>query len=149
MNQQETLALLDGLLARLKDTDVTDLSLTCGDISLRVRRGHPPHADRRLAAPTPDGRSAPLSPPPTEAISAAVAVKAPLVGTFYAAPGPDRPPFVSVGAKVSKGDTLCIVEAMKTMNEIEAERDGRITRVLAQNGDLVEFGQPLFEMEVL
>ena len=71
-------------------------------------------------------------------------VKAPLVGVFYTAPGPDAAAFVTVGQRVKKGDTLCIIEAMKLMNEIESTHDGVVERVLAENGAMVEFGQPLF-----
>lgn len=71
-------------------------------------------------------------------------VKSPLVGTFYGAPNPDSSPFVEVGKKVSKGDTLCILEAMKIMNEIEAPVSGTVVKVLVNNEDLVEYDQPLF-----
>lgn len=73
-----------------------------------------------------------------------VEVTAPMVGTFYRAPSPDSPPFVEVGSTVKKGDTLCIVEAMKLMNEIEAECDGKIIDILVENAQPVEFGQVLF-----
>lgn len=68
----------------------------------------------------------------------------PMVGTFYAQPSPDKPPFVKVGDKVRKGQTLCIIEAMKLMNEIESEYDGEVLKVLTKNEEMVEFGQPLF-----
>ena len=74
-------------------------------------------------------------------------VKAPLVGTFYAAPSPDAAPYVSVGQKVQKGDVLCIVEAMKNMNEIECPCDGTVVDILASNGELVEFNQVLIQIE--
>lgn len=73
-------------------------------------------------------------------------VKSPMVGIFYAAPDPDSKPFVSKGDKVKKGDTLCLIEAMKLMNEIVAERDGEVVEVCAENGALVEFGQVLFRI---
>ena len=73
----------------------------------------------------------------------------PFVGTFYRAPGPDTPVFVDVGQKVKKGQTLCIVEAMKLMNEIEAEFDGEIKAILVENGKPVEFGSPLFIIKKL
>lgn len=75
------------------------------------------------------------------------AVKCPLVGVFYAAPSPDDEAFVSVGTQVKKGDVLCIVEAMKLMNEIVAERDGAISEICVENGEVVEYGQPLFYFE--
>lgn len=74
-------------------------------------------------------------------------VKSPMVGTFYAAPSEDSNPYVSVGDKVSKGDILCIIEAMKLMNEIECERDGIIAEILVANGDIVEYGQPILAIK--
>lgn len=74
-------------------------------------------------------------------------VKSPIVGTFYAAPSPDAEPFVQVGCNVKKGDILCIVEAMKLMNEIEAEEDFKIIDILVKDGEMVEYGQPLFVIE--
>ena len=71
-------------------------------------------------------------------------VKAPMVGTFYRAPSPNSPPFVEVGKQVSEGDTLCIIEAMKLLNEIETDVSGVVKKVLVENGEPVEFGQPLF-----
>ena len=73
-----------------------------------------------------------------------IAIKSPIVGTFYAAPSPEDPPFVSVGDKVKRGDVLCIIEAMKLMNEIESDFDGEIVKVLVNNEEMVEYGQPLF-----
>ena len=73
-------------------------------------------------------------------------VKSPMVGVFYSAPSPDSEPFVSIGGKVKKGDVLCIIEAMKLMNEIVAEQDGEIVDICIKNGDIVEFGQVLFKM---
>ncbi len=72
------------------------------------------------------------------------AVKSPMVGVFYAKPAPDEKPFVTVGSRVEKGDVLCIIEAMKLMNEITADLEGEITEVCVSDGDIVEFGQPLF-----
>ena len=75
-------------------------------------------------------------------------IKSPLVGTFYRAPSPDSPPYVEVGDEVKKGDILCIIEAMKIMNEIESEVDGKIVEILVENAQPVEFGQALFKIEV-
>ena len=74
-------------------------------------------------------------------------VKSPMVGTFYMKPSPNSKPYVEVGQKVKKGDVLCIIEAMKLMNEIESEFDGEITEVLLKDGDMVEFGKPLFKIK--
>jgi len=84
---------------------------------------------------------------PKNADTAGKTINAPIVGVFYAAPSPDSTPYVSVGQRVSKGDTVCIIEAMKCMNEIQAETDGVITAVLAGNGELVEYDQPLFRIQ--
>lgn len=74
-------------------------------------------------------------------------INSPIVGVFYAAPSPESNPYVSVGQKIAKGDTICIVEAMKCMNEIQSELDGEVTEVLVKDGDLVEYGQPLFRVK--
>jgi acetyl-CoA carboxylase biotin carboxyl carrier protein len=76
-------------------------------------------------------------------------VRAPMVGTFYRAPSPEAPSYVEVGDRVRKGQTLCILEAMKLMNEIEAESEGLVRAVLAENGEPIEYGQPLFELELV
>lgn len=75
-------------------------------------------------------------------------LKSPLVGTFYRAPSPESPPYVEVGEEVRKGQILCIIEAMKIMNEIESEVDGKIVEIMVKNGEPVEYGQPLFKIEV-
>lgn len=85
-----------------------------------------------------------LAAKPVENTQPSVQVVSPMVGTFYAQPAPDKPPYVKVGDKVKKGQTLCIIEAMKLMNEIESEYDGEIIEVLVNNEDMVEYGQPLF-----
>lgn len=94
---------------------------------------------------------APATPVVAEAAPVALdsgkTIDAPIVGVFYVAPSPDSDPYVSVGKKVKKGDTVCIIEAMKCMNEIQAEEDGEIVEVLAKDGELVEYGQPLFKIK--
>ena len=82
----------------------------------------------------------------SEADDGSVVVSSPFVGTFYRAPSPDSPPFVEPGQVIHKGQVLCIVEAMKLMNEIEAEVEGEIIQIVAQNGEAVEYGQPLFRV---
>jgi len=105
------------------------------------------------AAPAPVAAPAPAAAPaaaPTESAPAAISghvVRSPMVGTFYSAASPDTPAFVEVGQHVNAGDTLCIVEAMKMMNQIEADKSGVIKEILAQNEDAIEFDQPLFIIE--
>lgn len=97
------------------------------------------------AAPAPAAPAQPAAEAP--AIPEGRTVEAPLVGIFYAAPAPEEPPFIEVGQSVRKGDTLFIIEAMKTMNEIPAPCDGTISHILAQSGDMVEYGQVVVVME--
>jgi acetyl-CoA carboxylase biotin carboxyl carrier protein len=110
----------------------------------------------RRTAGAPAVAAAPLPPPVAIAVSAEKAAKpaevgtlitSPFVGTFYRAPAPEAPPFADVGQPVRKGQVVCIVEAMKLMNEIESEFDGKIVEILAKNADHVEYGQPLFRIE--
>jgi acetyl-CoA carboxylase biotin carboxyl carrier protein len=99
-----------------------------------------------LAACAPAAPASPTAAPKAEA-KPSVLVSSPFVGTFYRSPSPDSAPFVDVGTVVKKGQVLCIVEAMKLMNEIEAEQPGRCVEVLIQNGSPVEYGEPLFRFE--
>jgi acetyl-CoA carboxylase biotin carboxyl carrier protein len=95
------------------------------------------------AAAPPDGQAAEQAP------AAGTAISSPMVGTFYRAPSPDAKPYVDIGAVVEKGDVVCIIEAMKMMNEIQAEARGRVLKALVDNGQPVEYGQPLFLLEPL
>ncbi|UCD64277.1 MAG: acetyl-CoA carboxylase biotin carboxyl carrier protein [Candidatus Zixiibacteriota bacterium] len=99
--------------------------------------------EERQPAPPPTER-APQPPPPEEETGRLVAVKSPMVGTFYAAPSPDADPYVSLNEKVTVGQVVCIVEAMKLMNEIESEISGRVVKIMVDNAQPVEFGQELF-----
>jgi len=136
------------LIKLIQSTDVTEIEVTEGAETVRISRGTPPAA----AAPAAPVYAA--VPAPVAAAAAPVAeaaaessvnqVKSPMVGTFYASSSPDADPFVSVGQKVKKGETLCIIEAMKMMNEIESEYDGVVEEILADNATSVEYGQPIF-----
>lgn len=143
-------------LARiLHDTDLTEVEVEHGEMRIRLSReaaaqyvNHAPPA--QYAAPTApqpappsSGETAPAAP----AASSGHAVPAPMVGTAYLAPGPDTEPFVSVGAKVTEGETLLIIEAMKVMNQIAAPQSGTVTQILVDDSEPVEFGQPLLVIE--
>ena len=128
--------------------DLSELSMETADVKLVMRRGRVVEAVAAAPAPValpaagaPAAAAAPPAPPP------AAAITSPIVGTFYLAPSPDAPPFVKPGDKVGPETVVCIVEAMKVMNEVKAELSGVIRRILVENGTPVEFGQPLFEME--
>lgn len=147
------------LIKWLVDMGFTEIELKEGEETLRLGRqpapthghtAHHHHAPAFVQLPTsaPDPISvAPISQPDTDHANQHGTIRSPMVGTFYNAPSPDAAPFVSVGQTVKVGDTLCIIEAMKMFNEIEAERSGTITRTLVENGQPVEFGQPLFVIE--
>jgi acetyl-CoA carboxylase biotin carboxyl carrier protein len=149
-------------------SEITKLIWRSGDQKLIIRRGpetqqvlqapaHGPPAVHVVApaaaAPAPNPSAPRSAPRPTSAATAPAAEKkghiinSPFVGTFYRTPSPDQPPFVEVGAAVRKGQTLCIIEAMKLMNEIESEVAGKVAEVLVANATPVEFGQPLFRIE--
>lgn len=98
------------------------------------------------AAPAPQSAPAQTAPTAAPVADSGKTINAPIVGVFYAAPSPNAQPYVSVGKQVKKGDTVCIIEAMKCMNEIQAEEDGEIAEILVKDGELVEYGQPLFKI---
>ena len=149
---------LKEILAALDGSKVTLIDWTDGQERLKLQLGYPPVAAPLVAAAAPSGHApsplpAPvLSPPPPVAppkvaAKAGFTVNSPFVGTFYRSPSPESPSFVEVGSVVQKGQVLCIVEAMKLMNEIEAEQPGRVAEVLVPNGAPVEYGEPLFRLE--
>ncbi len=142
------------LIELMDKYDLSEISLRHGDERWRLRRGLPPVISGSAApAPAPSSaEAAPSAPPPAEPAAPPAAattlheIKSPTVGTFYAAPSPDDPPFVTVGSHVEPDTIVCIVEAMKVFNQIPAECSGTITEILVNNGDAVEFGQPLFRV---
>ncbi|MCX7934495.1 MAG: acetyl-CoA carboxylase biotin carboxyl carrier protein [Planctomycetota bacterium] len=135
------------LLQLMKEHDLAELELSEKDFSVKLKKAMPAIM-ATPAAPAPALAAAP-SPPPAVASAAAsdeglVPIKSPIVGTFYRASAPDAQPFVNVGQKVTKETVVCIVEAMKIMNEIKAGVNGTIEKILVENGEPVEYGQPLF-----
>lgn len=143
------------LIELVEESGIAELEITEGEESVRINRYSAQPAPMHYA-PTPQAAPAAAQPaaPGAAAEAAPVAeeptghiVRSPMVGTFYEAPSPDASPFVSVGSKVNAGDTLCIVEAMKMMNQIEADKSGVIKQILVDNEEPVEFDQPLFVIE--
>jgi acetyl-CoA carboxylase biotin carboxyl carrier protein len=146
------------LIELLDETGVAEIEIKEGEESVRISR-HPAGGTYAMmpqhmayhpaaspaaapaAAPAPAAAAAPIAAP------ADVTVTAPMVGTYYSASAPGAKAFVDIGSEVKVGDVLCIIEAMKMMNQIESDKAGRIVSVLAKNGDPVEFGQPLFVIE--
>lgn len=141
------------LIELLEESDVEELEIQEGDDSVRIsrRREQAPSGAMvaQYTAPAPQPVPAPAPAAPAEAAEAAApainghAVKSPMVGTFYRAPSPTAKVFVEVGQQVNVGDVICIVEAMKMMNQIEADKAGTVTEILVENGQPVEFDQPL------
>ena len=151
-----------------EDKDLTELELTIDNVELRLNRGEvrQPYSAGNFAPVMPPMPSMPPAPPVspvpqtaaaenTEAESVAEKkediqggnmVKSPIVGTFYQSSSPDKPPYVKVGDKVAKGDVICIIEAMKFMNEIQSEYDGTVAEILVDNEEFVEYGQELFRI---
>lgn len=138
MQEKELKAFTFACIDKAVQSNVGRLSIQNGDFSITIETG-------RGSAPAaqPAAEAEPVA-QPEEPLYDGTVVPSPLVGTFYAASAPDAPPMVQAGDAVKKGDTLCIIEAMKVMNEIESPCDGVVSRVLAVNGDLVEYNQPLF-----
>ena len=138
------------LMALLENSSLSALEVQQDDVKVRLEKpAVTVAAPIAVPAPAPVAAPAPAAAPAAAPAPADTgkAINAPIVGVFYAAPSPDSEPYVSVGKRVKKGDVVCIIEAMKCMNEIQAEEDGEITAVLATNGELVEYGQPLFAIK--
>ncbi len=145
------------LIELLEESGIAEIEISEGEESVRISRypqGVAVAAPQMMApmqapaaAPPPAAAQGGAPAPAAPATNADDVVTAPMVGTFYAAPAPGAKPFVEVGDEVKSGDVLCIIEAMKMMNQIESDKAGRVASVLARNGEPVEFGQPLFVIE--
>ncbi|PSN13981.1 acetyl-CoA carboxylase biotin carboxyl carrier protein [filamentous cyanobacterium CCT1] len=147
------------LVAALSQSDIVELSLKSSDFELTLRKpgamvavaaapvaaGAGPELVVSAPPPAVEPAPAPTTPPvaPPGKASDLVAINSPMVGTFYRSPAPEEPPFVGVGDRISTGQTVCIIEAMKLMNELEAEVSGEIVEILVENSQPVEFGQTL------
>ncbi|WP_462174936.1 acetyl-CoA carboxylase biotin carboxyl carrier protein [Pseudoalteromonas gelatinilytica] len=145
------------LIELVEESGIAELEITEGEESVRINRSNMAaapamqYAPQHFAAPAPAAAPAPVA--EASAADAAPAaptghqVKSPMVGSFYSAASPEAAPYVEVGSKVNVGDTLCIVEAMKMMNQIESDKAGTVKAILVENGEPVEFDQPLFIIE--
>jgi acetyl-CoA carboxylase biotin carboxyl carrier protein len=144
---------LKKLIDLVQESGIAELEITEGEERVRIASGGAisvtpiPAAAPVAAAPAPAGLAPVAAPAPAPVPAPAAeghAVKSPMVGTFYRAPSPDAKPFVEVGGAVKEGETICVIEAMKLMNEIEADASGTIKAILVENGQPVEYGQALF-----
>lgn len=148
---------LKKLIDLVEESGIAEIEVTEGEEKVRITRSVAAPAMQTVYAPAAPVQTAVAAPAPSAAPAAAEsapavrdlsnAQKSPMVGTFYRAASPSTPAFVEVGQTVKAGDTLCIIEAMKLMNEIEAEKSGVVKEILVENGQPVEFGEPLFIIE--
>lgn len=143
---------LKTLIDLVSESNVSELEITEAEGKVRIVKSEGAVVQHFVAAPAQAAPMAAAAPVAAAAPAAAAAVeghvvKSPMVGTFYRASSPGAKPFVDVGSQVKEGDTICIVEAMKILNEIEADKSGTIVRILGENGQAVEYGQPLFVIE--
>jgi acetyl-CoA carboxylase biotin carboxyl carrier protein len=144
---------LKTLIDLVSDSNVSELEITEAEGTVRIVKSAPaPVAMVTQMAAAPVAMAAPVAaaPAPAPAVEAAPAghtVKSPMVGTFYRSSSPGAKAFAEVGQQVKEGETICIIEAMKILNEIEADKAGTITKILAENGQAVEYGAPLFIIE--
>ena len=147
---------LKTLIDLVSESNVSELEITEAEGKVRivksvagvVQQYVPAPAAQAPAAPAPAAaQMAELPAPSAPAVPAGHVVKSPMVGTFYRSSSPGAKPFVEVGSQVKEGETICIIEAMKILNEIEADKTGTVTRILGENGQAVEYGQPLFIIE--
>lgn len=141
------------LVELMNDHDLAEIDLRDAEVRIRIRKHHDPVITPMMASPALPAAhvapaAAPAAPPAPQASEEhLVVIKSIMVGTFFAAPSPDAPPFVKVGDSVGVDSTICIIEAMKVFNEIPAGVSGKIVAVLVESGDPVEFGQPLFKVD--
>lgn len=142
------------LIELLEKSDIAEIEIHEGEESVRISRSGSTAPQTMINVPPVDtGGSVKTQLSTTEDSSSSdysdegEVITAPMVGIFYTSPSPDEPPFVNKGQNVKTGDVLCIIEAMKIMNQIEADFDGKLARILVENGDPVEYGQPLFVID--
>ncbi|MBI4446147.1 MAG: acetyl-CoA carboxylase biotin carboxyl carrier protein [Acidobacteria bacterium] len=141
------------LLQLIESSNIEEFELERSGVRLRIRKSSqhlsPPHASERQKPALALATQAPgAATPETEKKEELHTFRAPLVGTFYLTPKPDAEPFVRISDQVKKGSVLCIIEAMKLFNQIESDVDGEIVRILVENGQPVEYGEPLFEIRI-
>ncbi len=145
---------LKKLIDLVSDSDVSELEITEGEDKVRIAKATGPAQTVAYIPEVAAAGAAAAAPAPAPAVAAPAPAEpqghttnAPMVGTFYRAPNPGATPFVDVGQSVREGDPLCIIEAMKLLNEIEADKSGVVREILVENGEPVEYGQPLFVIE--
>jgi len=146
MKREEIKELLDDLIQVMEENELVELELEQDGWKVRLKKGGA-QVEKQVVIPAPLMGAPAASAETAEPAPERPVIKSPMVGTFYRAPAPDADPFIDVGDTVHEDSVVCIIEAMKVMNEIKAETSGQITELLVQNHEPVEFGQPLFVIE--
>lgn len=155
MSKEFTVEQLQDLIKCVADSKIGEFLYEDDEVKLRIRGQGTALAAAPSAIPAPmdSGAAAPAVPAPEASVAAAPAeaagavIASPIVGTFYAAAGPDKEPFVKVGQQVKEGETVFIIESMKVMNEVPADKSGTVAEILVENGEGVEYGQPILRLE--
>lgn len=152
MNMKE----IKEILQLMAEHDLSEFELDRGEFKIKLKKtGSGRIVQEHYSAPAGSLPQAPAAPmiqsssdrnTPVAASSDEILIKSPMVGTFYASPAPDQPAYISIGSMISEGDVLCIIEAMKLMNEIKSDISGEVTEILVKNGQPIEFDQPLFKL---
>lgn len=148
---EDTIECVETLVKIVKDNDLAKLKISTEDIDIVIegKRCPPPMPPMGMPAMAPVAAPAPAAAPAApaaETVSGNI-ITSPIIGTFYAAPSPDKPPFVKVGDTVNAGDVVCIIESMKLMNELNSDFSGKVAEIYVNNGEAVEFGQKLMRIE--
>ncbi len=145
---------LKTLIDLVSESNVSELEITEAEGKVRIVKGGGAmpmvaYGPAQVAAPVVQSApaAAPVAAVPAAPAAAGHVVKSPMVGTFYRSPSPGAKPFVEIGSQIKEGETICIIEAMKILNEIEADKSGTVVQMLSDNGEAVEYGQPLFVIE--
>lgn len=139
------------LIELLKESGISEIEVHEGEESVRISSHHMTSAHQAVVAPPQPPATIPqvieIAPSPVPQVDEGHIVKSPMVGIFYSSSSPDTSPFVEIGQAVENGDVLCIVEAMKIMNQIEADASGVVSKIFVENGEPIEYGQPLFALK--
>jgi len=152
-SEREAFRLIEEMLELMESRNLVELEMERAGLRIRLKKATPGLPAQAIeyvtgvAQPAPPAGATTAGETPRVDEGRRIVIKSPMVGTFYRTPAPDAPPFADVGQDIDVGQVVCIIEAMKLMNEIKSEVAGRVMEVLVQNGDAVEFGQPLFSVE--
>lgn len=148
MNKNEALEFISALTEHMNENGLDEISVKLSEISVEMKKNSTtPQIVTAQMPVTQIAENISNENSESKAVPSGKTIDSPIIGTFYSAPAPDKPAFINIGSTVNNGDVVCIVESMKLMNEVTADISGIIEEILVQNGDVVEFGQPLFRLK--